>query len=124
MLAFVCNMIDIVNLSLKHIRGIIMTNSAVVYARIDPNLKTEVEEILTQLGVTPSTAVQMLYNQIKLTRSIPFPIKLPDNKPIFSDTLTSTKLNRELEKGYNCIVENKIYTINEVDEFMKKNYGI
>lgn len=101
-----------------------MTNSAVVYARIDPNLKTEVEEILTQLGVTPSTAVQMLYNQIKLTRSIPFPIKLPDNKPIFSDTLTSTKLNRELEKGYNCIVENKIYTINEVDEFMKKNYGI
>ena len=39
-----------------------MANTAAVYARIELELKTEVEVILAQLGVTPSAVVQMLYS--------------------------------------------------------------
>ena len=48
-----------------------MANTAAVYARIDPQLKADVEDILSRLGVTPSSVVQMLYSQIKLTRRFP-----------------------------------------------------
>ena len=44
-----------------------MANTAAVYARIDTNLKESAEDILAQLGITPSSAIQMLYRQIVLT---------------------------------------------------------
>lgn len=41
-----------------------MTNTTPVYARIDTDLKNSAEEILSQLGISPSSAIQMFYNQI------------------------------------------------------------
>lgn len=43
-----------------------MANTSAVYARIDDNLKENAENILAQLGITPSSAIQMLYRQIIL----------------------------------------------------------
>ena len=42
-----------------------------VYARIDTELKENAESILSKLGITPSSAIQMLYSQIVLTNSLP-----------------------------------------------------
>ena len=74
-----------------------MANTATVYARIDPELKEDVENILSQLGVTPSSLVQMLYKQIRLTKSIPFGIKLPAGKVLSLDELSTEELNVELQ---------------------------
>lgn len=82
-----------------------MANTAAVYARIEPELKTEVEGILAQLGVTPSAVVQMLYSQIKMTKSIPFDIKLPTRKPLAIDELTSEQLNAERQKGFDSMLK-------------------
>ena len=82
-----------------------MANTAAVYARIEPELKTEVEGILAQLGVTPSAVVQMIYSQIKMTKSIPFDIKLPTRKPLAIDELTSEQLNAELQKGFDSMLK-------------------
>ena len=57
-----------------------MSNTATVYARIEPKLKEEVDSILNELGVTPSSLIQMLYSQIKLTKRIPFDISIPNKK--------------------------------------------
>ena len=43
-----------------------MANTNVVYARIDTKLKENAENILNQLGITPSSAIQILYSQIVL----------------------------------------------------------
>ena len=45
-----------------------MSNTATVYARIEPKLKEDVDSILNELGVTPSSLIQMLYSQIKLKK--------------------------------------------------------
>ena len=82
-----------------------MANTAAVYARIEPELKTEVEGILAQLGVTPSAVVQMLYSQIKMTKSIPFDIQRPTRKPLAIDELTSEQLNAELQKGFDSMLK-------------------
>ena len=101
-----------------------MANTAAVYARIDPKLKADVEDILSQLGLTPSSVVQMLYSQIKLTKSIPFKIKLPVSKPLSIDGLTTEQLNIELQKGYDSVLAGNVHSASEVDEIMKKEYGI
>ena len=48
--------------------GDTMANTSAVYARIDTNLKDNAESILSQLGISPSSAIQMLYSQIVLKK--------------------------------------------------------
>ena len=100
-----------------------MANTATVYARIEPQLKNDVEKILSNLGVTPSSLIQMLYSQIKLTNSIPFEIKMPKNT-IFIDELTKDELNYELLKGINDIERGNVKSASEVDEILKEKLGI
>ena len=47
-----------------------MANTSAVYARIDTNLKENAESILSQLGISPSSAIQMLYSQIVLKNMV------------------------------------------------------
>jgi len=101
-----------------------MANTATVYARIEPELKKEAEGIISQLGLTPSAVVQMLYSQIKLTNGIPFEVKMPVRKPLVIDDLTTNQLNAELQKGYDSILAGRLHSAEEVDAILLKEYGI
>lgn len=100
-----------------------MSNTATVYARIEPQLKEDVDKILNNLGVTPSSLIQMLYSQIRLTNSIPFDIKMPKNN-LFIDELTKDELNYELLKGLNCIEKGNVKSSDEVDKILREKLGI
>lgn len=97
-----------------------MPNTAAVYARIDPQLKKDVEVILSQLNVSPSSLIQMLYGQIKLTKGIPFEIKLPQKEPLFLDEMTEEQLVEEVNKGIKDLEEGRVYTPEEVRTILKK----
>ena len=77
-----------------------MAKTSSMNIRIEPNLKKQVEEILTDLGMNISDAVTIYFKQIVLTDSIPLQIKRP-------------KFNKET-----------LEAINEADEIMKhpENY--
>lgn len=100
-----------------------MSNTATVYARIEPKLKEEVDSILNELGVTPSSLIQMLYSQIKLTKRIPFDISIP-KKPIFIEDLTKEELNYELLKGVSDIENNNVKSSAQVDKILKDKFNI
>ena len=76
-----------------------MANTSAVYARIDTNLKDNAESILSQLGISPSSAIQMLYSQIVLKKGMPFELKLPSSKPLAVGAMTREELDAELQKG-------------------------
>ena len=76
-----------------------MANTAAVYARIDANLKENAESILSQLGISSSAAIQMLYSQIVLRNGLPFDLRLPAGKPVAIDGMTRAELDAELAKG-------------------------
>jgi DNA-damage-inducible protein J len=57
-----------------------MTKSSVITARIDPALKQDTEQILNELGLTPSQAITLFYRQITLNDGLPFPVNLPNAK--------------------------------------------
>ena len=93
-----------------------MANTATVYARIDPQLKSDAEEVLSELGVSPSAVVQMLYSQIRLTRGIPFEIKLPPRTPVALSALTDEQLEAELKKGIDNVSAGRVRPAGDADD--------
>lgn len=101
-----------------------MANTTAVYARIDSVLKENAEEILSQLGISPSSAIQMLYSQIVLTRGLPLDLHLPSAKPIAIGGMSRAELDAELMKGVESLKSGKTYTVDEIDEELAKEFGI
>ena len=52
--------------------------SAIIRARTENDVKDQAEEILSQLGITPSQVINMLYRQIILKKGLPFEVTLPN----------------------------------------------
>jgi DNA-damage-inducible protein J len=53
-------------------------HDGVVRARIDAELKRNVESILAELGLSGSDAIRLLYHHIKRSNGLPFSLKLPN----------------------------------------------
>lgn len=51
---------------------------AIIKSRIDATLKTEVEQVLTALGLTVSDVIRMTFAQIAARKGLPFDVKLPN----------------------------------------------
>ena len=101
-----------------------MANTSAVYARIDTGLKENAEDILNQLGISPSSAIQMLYSQIVLTRGLPFDLHLPSAKPTSILGMYRAEIDAELTKGIDSLKSDKTYTADEVDTELAKEFGI
>ena len=101
-----------------------MANTTAVYARIDTDLKNSAENILAQLGLSPSSAIQMLYSQIVLQKGIPFDLHLPISKPVSIGSMSQAELDVELTKGIESMKTGNTYTIDEVDAELAEEFGI
>lgn len=70
--------------------------TAAINARIAPELKDDVESILSRLGITTTQAITMYFEQIKMKRGLPFSVTLPDE-----DALQPPKLEtHDWPEGY------------------------
>ncbi len=56
--------------------------NAIINARIESELKVDVEAILKKLGLSATQAISMFYQQIKLHNGIPFAVKIPNNETV------------------------------------------
>ena len=54
-----------------------MAKTGYLQMRIEPEFKQQVESILSQLGTTPTDAINLFFKQIVLTGGIPFAVQLP-----------------------------------------------
>jgi DNA-damage-inducible protein J len=73
-----------------------MSKTATIRARIEPTLKSEVEDILSELGLTASETVHLLYRQIKLRRGLPFDVEIPN--ALTARTLRASKTGRGVKQ--------------------------
>jgi DNA-damage-inducible protein J len=55
-----------------------MAKSAMIRARIEPELKEQVESIFEKLGLSASEAISVFYRQVKLQKGLPFDVKIPN----------------------------------------------
>jgi DNA-damage-inducible protein J len=77
-------------------KGEQMPKTAVVRARIEPELKREVESIFNEVGLSATEAITAFYRNVKLYRGIPFELRLPNKttRKTFEDTDTARNLVR------------------------------
>ena len=55
-----------------------IAKTATVRARVAPGLKADAERVLGELGLNPTAAITMLYEQIVRRHAIPFAVALPN----------------------------------------------
>ena len=73
-----------------------MSKTANIRARVEPSLKSEVESILSDLGLTVSETVHLLYRQIKLQRGLPFDVRIPNE--LTARTLNESKQGKGVKR--------------------------
>ena len=73
-----------------------MAKTAVIQARIDPEVKNRAQKILSKLNISMSEAISIFLTQVSLNRGIPFEVKIPND--LTSDTLIKSDNGEELHK--------------------------
>ncbi|MGH8569098.1 MAG: type II toxin-antitoxin system RelB/DinJ family antitoxin [Gammaproteobacteria bacterium] len=65
-------------------------------ARIDAELKHNVEAVLAKLGLSVSEAIRIYFRMIEIHRGLPFEIKIPNEETaaVFRDTDQGKNLKR------------------------------
>lgn len=65
--------------------------------RVDSELKGQAEQILSQLGMNMTGAVNMFLQQIVRERAVPLSLSLDSSRSLYADLLTA---KAERERGY------------------------
>lgn len=72
-----------------------MNKTATVRARIEPDLKEEVEDLFHELGLSTTDAINIFYRQVKLRNGLPFEVAIPNK--------LTEKVLKETDEGKNLI---------------------
>ncbi|MGM9974831.1 MAG: type II toxin-antitoxin system RelB/DinJ family antitoxin [Clostridiaceae bacterium] len=101
-----------------------MAKTSSIFARVEPDVKEQAEQILAQLGIPMSNAVSMFLRQIVLQRGIPFEMKLPHSTPLSYGELNKEQFDAEIQKGIADIESGRVYTLQSVEDEMNRDFGI
>lgn len=86
-----------------------MKKSMTLNLRVDPDVKGRAEEVLSQLGIPMSTAIDIYLKQISMTGGIPFDVVLPKAPvSVSADLMTSDEIRAKLQEGYNDIEKGEV----------------
>lgn len=72
-----------------------MAKSAIIRARIEPELKAEAETIFSELGLSITEAITLFYRQVKLQKGLPFEVRIPNQ--------TTLQTFQETDEGRNVV---------------------
>lgn len=70
------------------------TKNAMIRARVEAELKAQVESIFKELGLTTTEAITLFYHQVRRSQGLPFELKLSTPNRILTD--------EEFEAGVPC----------------------
>ena len=57
-----------------------MAKTAMIRARMEPDLKEEAEQVLAKVGLSPTEAIRLFYRQVSLRGGLPFEVRVPNAK--------------------------------------------
>jgi len=73
-----------------------MSKTAMVRARVEPDLKQHAEKVFQRLGLNATQAITMFYKQVELREGLPFEVAIP--------TLTTAKTFAATDAGKDLII--------------------
>lgn len=76
--------------------------------RLEPAIKSEVEMVLDQLGLTMTQAVKLFFKQVIMRKSIPFPVVISKSRRAYvsvTEELMIEESLRQISQGKNSEVD-------------------
>ncbi len=55
-----------------------MAKTAMIRARVEPELKDEVDGVFSDLGLSATEAITLFYKQVAMHHGLPFPVRIPN----------------------------------------------
>jgi len=101
-----------------------MSKTSGIYTRVQPELKEQVEQVLSQLGIPMASAINLFLHQIVLHKGIPFDLKLPSRMPLDYSALSHEQFDAEIEKGMISWNAGKTVSAKQMREKMQRQYGL
>jgi DNA-damage-inducible protein J len=83
-----------------------MPKTAIIQARIDPEVKSKAQNVLRKLNITMSEAISLFLTQVTLNKGIPFEIRIPND--LTTETLKKSERGEEL------------HTVSDVNELFQE----
>ena len=87
-----------------------MTKTAMIRARTSPELKTEVQSILQELGLSTSEAINLFYSRVRLNKGLAFDVKITSDslRESINDIESGTNLTSYDGKDYLAMMRKKL----------------
>lgn len=73
--------------------------SSNVTARVEPEIKDRAEKILSELGISASSGINMFYRQVILWNGLPFRPSIPASAPKSLDELTKEEFDAKISRA-------------------------
>ena len=70
--------------------------TAIIHARIESQAKQKAEGVLRKLGLTPTEAIRIFYQQISLRGGLPFPVLIPNE--LTDSTLKKSRRGEDIQE--------------------------
>ncbi len=83
-----------------------MSKSAMVRARIEPELKENAEKVFQKLGISVTQAITIFYKQVEMRNGLPFEVVIPTNENARTFEMTDAGKDSVLCKDTNNMFEN------------------
>ena len=84
-----------------HKEVIPMDTTATLSFSVNPSVKQQAEQILSNLGIPMATAIDIYLRQIAIVGGIPFPVRMaPVPDTMNADLMSADEINQSLEAGY------------------------
>lgn len=95
-----------------------MAKTANVFARVEPDVKEQAEEILSLLGMSVSTAFGLFLKQVVLEKGLPFDVKLP------VEAAEQAEFDASMQEAWEQMERGEGFSANEIKDELTKQYGI
>jgi DNA-damage-inducible protein J len=76
------------------VRGFVMGKTAMVRARVEPELKEQAENVFQRLGLNATQAITLFYKQVEFRQGLPFEVVIPTE--ITRETFEATEAGQDL----------------------------
>ena len=99
-----------------------LMKTSTVFVRVDPILKKDVEQVLSNLGLSTSTAITLFFRQVVLKHGLPFELTIPAD--INAELMTEEEMINEVCSGSNDCQNGKGKDPKKVFDELDKKYGL
>ena len=90
------------------------TKTANINARIDQNIKTQAEAILSRIGLPRSVAIDAFYRQIIMHGGIPFALTIPEPRLPMRDQMSAAEFDQMMATGLAQAKADDSFDVDEV----------